>query len=323
MITRTAEVAVIVGDRRNAAPAAALVNPRLYLLDDNKARALPPRTTFDVAEAHRLNRAGYGVFWSPNVPLGAIRRIGHVTAPRFAFVELDAGDKPSQLARIDASPVPPSRVVETRRGHHLYWRVTDWTLAEWDAVVRHRLAPFFDADRNATDVVRLLRVPGFLHQKNPADPFGVRVVRSRDTRTSAAEMLAAFPEVLPPARPAYVPRVLETRDSDDILAAVGDLDARVALERVSGSPIVRCEHFTFRPTARGRWNICCDGKPCPCFVDERGRIGGGDGTASPTAITWIAWYYGGKPTTSDWRVIAAELRERFPELVKERRRHAA
>ncbi len=299
-----------------------MTQPRLYLLDDLKRPSMPPRTTFDVAEAHDWNRQGYGVFWSPNVPTGPVRRIEHVDVPRIAYVEIDDGAKADMLTRLDASPVLPCRVVESKRGYHAYWSVLGWSLAQWDAVVRHRLVPHFGADRNACDVVRLLRVPGFLHMKNPADPFMVRVVRSRDIRTTAAEILAAFPEVLPPPRPVYVPRTVEVRDTDDILVSVGDMDARTALERISGSPIVRCEEFTFRPTSRGRYNIFCDGKPCPCFIDERGRIGGGDGTASPTAIQWVSWYFGGRPTTSDWRVIADELRRLFPELVKESRRAA-
>lgn len=298
------------------------MNVRFYLLDDNKARALPPRTTLDVAEAERWNRRGMGVFWCANLRTALPRRIEQITAPRYVFVEIDQGDKAHMLALIESCPLVPARVVETRRGFHVYWIVDGLTLDLWDAVVRHRLVPYFDADRNACDPVRLLRVPGFLHMKNPADPFLVRVEHKSDARHSIDAMLAAFPEVKPETRPAYTPRPIVERDSDDILAAVGDLDAMTALERLSGSPLVRGEVFTFRRTSRGRHNILCDGKPCPCFVDERGRIGGGDGTASPTAITWIAWYFGGKPTTSDWRGIADELRRLFPELARERR-HAA
>lgn len=293
---------------------------RFYLIDDDKARGLPPRTMFDVEEATRANRRGMGVFWCPNLPRAPERRIQHVGAPRFIYVDLDDGAKADQLAALDASPVLPARVVETKRGYQAYWRVDDLTLDAWGTIVRRRLVPYFGADKRAADPVRLLRVPGFDHMKNPADPFRITIARRRGVRTTVAELVDAFPEVaLPVPRPAPI-RI--ATDSDDILAAVASLDARAALERLSGSPLVRREQFTFRPTTRGRWNIFCDGKASSCFIDEAGRIGGGGGLGAPTAVQWITYYYGGKPTTSDWRAIASELRHVFPELDVRSRRAA-
>lgn len=298
---------------------------RLWGFDDNKQRALPARTTLDEAEARTWNRQGFGVFWCANMPRDEVRRIERLTSVRYVYLDIDGrperAAKREILEKLDACAVPPSRVVDTRNGVQPYWRIDDLTLDLWDPIVRWRLVPAFDGDPRATDPVRVLRVPGFLHQKDPTDPYPITVVRRSDARYTAAQILDAFAEVRPEARPSPAPRPITADDSDDILTAVGNLDARAALERLSGCPLVRCETFTFRPTARGRHNIFCDGRASSCFVDEHGRIGSPNG-GGPTAVQWIGWYYGRVVTTSDWRVIADELRRIFPELVKERR-HAA
>lgn len=293
--------------------------PLLHLLDDDKGRRLPPWTTRSLEEAWKANRQGMGAYWCPNYPEAPDRRIINLSQPAFAYVDIDDGDKLDQLALLDNCPVPPARVVETKRGHQAYWRVSDLTLGLWDEVVRHRLVPFFGADRRACDPVRLLRVPGFFHMKNRAEPFQIRVARRRDTRTTVAELRAMAPAVERRPVQAVTPRPARNH-GDDILAAVSGLDARTALDRLSGTSLVRGERFSFRPAGRGRWNIIVDGKCTSCFVDEVGRIGGGGGLGAPTAIQWISYYYGGKPTTSDWRAIAEELRRLFPEFTKGGRR---
>ena len=52
----------------------------------------------------------------------------------------------------------------------------------------------YGSDRNAKDICRVLRVPGFLNRKH-GDPHQVRVVSSPGWRYSRAEILAAFPPI--------------------------------------------------------------------------------------------------------------------------------
>ena len=49
------------------------------------------------------------------------------------------------------------------------------TVSEWQAVMQ-RMVEDFDSDPNARDVARVLRLPGFPHQKNPDSPHMVRMV---------------------------------------------------------------------------------------------------------------------------------------------------
>lgn len=298
---------------------------RYWGLDEQRRGA--PISTFDVEIAGRWNQAGKGIFWAPNLPTAAVRRTANIVQVRYGYVDIDGCDdaaaKAAMLARLDAAPCLPCRVVETRHGFHAYWRVTGLELDAWNAVVRRRLVPYFGADIRAADPARMLRVPGFLHCKRLDDPFMVRLVRRTDEVHAAPQILDGFPEV-GPARPSVAVTAGTVVDTSDILSAVGGLDARAALERLSGSTLVRGERFEFRPTRRGHWNIVVDGRPCSCFIDAHGRIGSAS-NGGPTAIDWIAWYWGGRRrvTTTDWRAIAAELRHLFPELAPRSVDHAA
>lgn len=60
----------------------------------------------------------------------------------------------------------------------------------------------YGCDESAKDISRCLRMPGFLHRKDPANPHMIRVVGGNRRRYTRAEILKAFP---PPEREATPP----------------------------------------------------------------------------------------------------------------------
>src|SRR4029077_7096129 len=52
---------------------------------------------------------------------------------------------------------------------------------------------FYGADKNARDLARVLRAPGFLHMKNPAEPLMIREVHTSSREYPEAEMLGFYP----------------------------------------------------------------------------------------------------------------------------------
>ena len=150
---------------------------RWYRLHDHDAD-LKGKGAVEVAsrdEAARYNRDGWGIFWTVNEFTGA-RRIGNLARIAAWAVDIDEGEKVFQQARLLASPLVPSLIVETRRGYQAYWSAKDGHPDAWNAILLDRLVPHYGADRNARDIARILRVPGYLHQKDPADPFPIRIV---------------------------------------------------------------------------------------------------------------------------------------------------
>jgi Primase C terminal 2 (PriCT-2)/RepB DNA-primase from phage plasmid len=138
----------------------------------------------------KLNRAGRGVFVTPNEMNGEGRndQKGQFTRYRFVWADMDGAPLPKSW------PLLPSIEVESSPGKfHVYWRIAgDIEPAQWATAMRG-LVTGFGADDNATDRVRVLRVPGFVHQKDPARPFLAKLLSTSDAAYTADELLAAFP----------------------------------------------------------------------------------------------------------------------------------
>lgn len=270
----------------------------------------------------------YGIFLTVNEFNGARRKDCLKRIVAWA-VDMDEGSKSEQRDRLLRSPLVPSLIVETKRGYQAWWAAKEGARPEhWNALVLERLVPFFGSDKNARDLCRILRVPGFLHLKDPADPFKVRIAWRHDVSYSERQIADAFEWV--PDRKAQkathdeqrraAEREIREQSKQDAIAAgltpteslwdaVYALDCEEALSRLSGHWAVSGERYTFRPTSRGRLNIFVDGKSSPCFIDESKRIGSPSG-GGPTIAQWLRWF------KHDWKTIVSVLREVFPRLAE-------
>ncbi len=97
-------------------------------------------------------------------------------------------------------PLQPSLEVESSEGRfHRYWLVSDeWPADEKGradfAGVMRRMVADYGSDKNAADISRVLRVPGFLNRgKN--GPHTVRAVGGNQQRYTRAEIIEAFPPI--------------------------------------------------------------------------------------------------------------------------------
>ncbi|MEK7140289.1 MAG: hypothetical protein AAB815_00735, partial [Patescibacteria group bacterium] len=115
----------------------------------------------------------------------------NITRINYWMADIDAGTKPEQMARIDKLILKPSRVIESKRGYHLYWAAVDATLENY-RTIQEGIIQKTGADTAVKDPARLMRAPGYYHMKNKDDPFLVRIAfQSADTYTEK-EMLYAF-----------------------------------------------------------------------------------------------------------------------------------
>jgi hypothetical protein len=258
-------------------------------------------------EAKQWNGQGWGVCATVQKFEGARRKENLVRIRAWA-IDLDAGDKASQRARVARSPVVPSSIVETKNGYHVYWYARDARPEHYRGLL-DRLVAFFGADKNARDLARVLRVPGFLHLKNPADPFLVQHVfgPNRALVYTERQMFAAFPPTEDEARARHREQRTEHGQGDDFWERVYNLDCADGLERLSGMGCVSGERFTFRRCASGSLNILVDGKGTSCWVDSAGRIGSKQ-NGGPTLYQWLRWY-GNSP-----RECARLLKDLYPHL---------
>jgi hypothetical protein len=120
-----------------------------------------------------------GVFFTVNATDGKGREAHNVERVRAVFADLDG----PPLEPVLTAGLDPHIVVESSPGkYHVYWFVDDCPLDEFRRV-QVALARRFNGDPDVHDLPRVLRVPGFLHQKpaneakgHTGEPFVSRVL---------------------------------------------------------------------------------------------------------------------------------------------------
>jgi putative DNA primase/helicase len=157
------------------------------------------RDTSSRDEVLRLYAHGAGVFVTINATDLTGRKSENIKRVRAVWQEDDKGHG-------GPFPLDPSLVIESSPGHfHRYWLVADdWPADEQGradfAAVMERMVASYGGDKNAKDICRVLRVPGFLHRKDPTQPHMVRIVEEGGSRYTRAEIMRAFPPVEHEAR---------------------------------------------------------------------------------------------------------------------------
>ncbi len=296
---------------------------RMHDSPEASKAAIPVEKT--EAKSWNTPEKGFGIFMTVNEFDGP-RRKEHLRRIGAWAVDMDEGTKQEQHDRIERSPLIPSLVVETKRGYQAYWVAKDGNAHHWNAIVLERLVPFFGADKNARDLCRILRVPGFLHLKDPADPFLVKTVwqtnasyRERDLadaftwrankqehdRHLAEAQRSVDSEAKNRARQAAI--AMGSIPTETLWDAIYALDCRDSLSRLSGHWSVGGEQYTFRQNANGNANIFVGGKSTSCFIDTNGRIGSMSGFG-PTPAQWLRYW------NHPWTVVIQVLKEIHPHL---------
>lgn len=145
------------------------------------------------------------IFFLPNVGGTTIEEIKEFKA---FFVDLDAGKiskdeflpgkavkkyKSEQWKKINAFSIPPSFVVETRNGLHLYWKIKEKISLELWQSIEDALVNWFGGDTNTKNAAKQLRLPGSVWRKDPNYPeYPCRVLKENDVDTHIASYCKLF-----------------------------------------------------------------------------------------------------------------------------------
>ncbi len=119
-----------------------------------------------------LNENGAGVFWMVNEGDGKGRSNENVVKVRFLIMDLDEDGK-ERLKKIRAH-LPPHAIIESSPGkYQVYVKVRDLPIDQFTPI-QEALNKKFGGDEKIKDIARVMRLPGFFHQKGK--PFVVRIV---------------------------------------------------------------------------------------------------------------------------------------------------
>lgn len=256
----------------------------LQYLDDSPAR--DPRkaraaTRLDTAVAERKQREGCGVYFAPNAFDGR-RRLERLLRIRAVYLDLDVAKerealsvatiedrKERALVDLVLAELRPHAVIETKNGLQPLWLVrTEAEIGEALALFRRAMRALllrFGGDPGAKDPTRLLRLPGYLHLKDPADPFRCDLVWNE---------LAAPPHDLRAVIDAYeVPEAPQDRPVQIVPPPVESLydglDVGTVVVRAAAEAGIA---VTFRRNPDGSRQIVEDGEVTSGFVSARGNF---------------------------------------------------
>ncbi len=236
------------------------------------------------SEKHKI-----GIFAPVNLFHSSKRTNDNVKKIAAWAIDIDDGDKEEQLERLRRAPLQPSIIVESKRGYHAYWLARDGKVENYREIVRDRLVPFFKGDKNAADLARVLRVPGFRHWKDPEKPFMVREIFRTEARYRESQMQTYFLSEAEKPKPLNATRENLKLENSEFWKRWDEIGAKRMLEDFSGKPIVSGQHYSFRRLRTGKLNIYADNKLTPNFIDTNDKIGGG-AKAGPTFLQWAMWF---------------------------------
>lgn len=149
----------------------------------------------------RLNEQGHGIFFMVNHGDNQGRRAENVKSVAAHFVDLDG------TPLYDHWPLEPTAIIESSPGrYHAYWRVKNAPLDAFTHTQKH-VATLLAGDDKCVDLPRVLRLPGYQHQKG--EPFTTRIVEiTYAVHTHEAFQAHFGVPPLPPARKPPAPEVL-------------------------------------------------------------------------------------------------------------------
>lgn len=166
-----------------------------------------------------MNRRGAGVFVTVNETDGNGRKERNITRVRAVWQEDDGAGQPL--------PIEPHIVVESSPGHWHRYLLVDGLTKEEHREAQERMVASYGSDPNAKDVSRVMRVPGFLHQKG--EPFRVRLAQTETclpySRDQIFGALSAGPRQASPAAPTTATEYADEATLRDLRSALTALRA--------------------------------------------------------------------------------------------------
>lgn len=248
---------------------------------------------FDVSEneARDLNLKGFAILTPVNeIPSGF--KLEDVTRVKYWFCECDyKGGRKPELDLVLKQFIWPSKVVETKAGYHIYWKAKDASRERY-RLVQDRLTYFYGGDKNARNINRFLRAPGFYHVKDLAHPFLCKLVYECEAEYREELMLNVLPktpdelkvvdDLLKGPKPSF-------KASSSFVEWIDSQNQMQLLTSLSGHSLVSGDVFKFEPISGGKFNSYTNGKQSSWWIDSDGRIGSASG-GGPTVIQFCMWY---------------------------------
>lgn len=273
---------------------------REYVEEKDKSlitAGLPSQYSWD--RLYDLNKRGAGIFFTVNqFPLG--KRGKDLCAGVNAwYVECDTLSIEEQMNMYLKPPLMPTFLVLSKKSIHAYWLAIDGTEKNFMRI-QMGLQKKFQGDPAMKDIARVLRVPGFTHNKT-REPFMVEIIHAEPSlKYTEKQMMENFPFNFDDVPKKNIDLKTSLNSApNDWWAAISSLDNKIVLERLSGKEIVNGEVYSFNKRTGGGLYIVVNGKTANAWIDAAGYIGSGSG-GGPSWIQWLEYFGRSKADIAKW-----------------------
>ncbi|MHA1540338.1 MAG: DNA-primase RepB domain-containing protein [Alphaproteobacteria bacterium] len=123
-----------------------------------------------------LNQQGAGIFVTINESDGNGIKSENIKRVRAFFADFDKCENvEKQVQKLIKAPLRPDIIVQSSSfGLHAYWLVQDDAPLDEFKLIQQSIAKRWNSDSKICDLPRIMRLPGFFHQKS--EPFLVKII---------------------------------------------------------------------------------------------------------------------------------------------------
>lgn len=233
--------------------------------------------------------------------------------------------KEKQMETINNAPIKPSMVVESFHWYHLYRFMKDWNeitddnIENWKRICWWICSHFQWDTKIPNDYSRVLRIPWYLHKKDPSNPFECTIVSLDENYYTTEEMLSAYPNWEQAKKQDDIVERVNKEHKQFMLSNdwtwynINALDNISMLYEISWKSFVRWEHFDFKKN-NSWYQILVDWTPKSCWIDRNWLIWSYD-KWWPTWVNWIKYYW-----IWDEKDIYQYIKENHPECIPEKKK---
>lgn len=169
----------------------------------NLKKVIEAELTLD--EVSDLNSVGYNIYSLPNYPKiydpNTIVKGSDIDTFEWVFLDMDLKDQVYQskdefIAALANFPLEPTRIVDSGRGIHVYWRISDLDGMNFLKLSR-RLMRLLKTDEAVQKIYQLMRVPGTINTKDQANPKLCEIIYETDKVYTCEQLDKALPILSP------------------------------------------------------------------------------------------------------------------------------
>lgn len=178
-----------------------MIAPKWLKAKDPTKRPVEGLFTSDQILAY--NEQGYNIYYLPNRPKNYLKGVtidgSMVDQFDWVFVDMDLKDgkyasKKTFLEHLVTFQLPPTKIIDSGNGIHVYWRITDLDVMSYLRLQR-RLLRLLNTDEAVAQIFQLMRVPETINTKREDSYVLCETITETDAKYTCEDLDRALPAI--------------------------------------------------------------------------------------------------------------------------------